>query len=667
MSECYSSAYICPGAELGKVNPLPDIKNISYIHAGIEMTQAVPEDCRQYINQGMISTLLPYQQQDGYNRSRQHKVFHSVVLENGFLKAVFLPELGGRLWSLYDKTARRELLYCNPVFQPANLALRNAWFSGGVEFNISVKGHNPLTCEPLFAQKIRLPDGSEGLRMYEYERIRGVLYSIDAWIPEKSRFLYIRPKIENRTGRDIWMYWWSNIAVPCHRHTRVLVPAQNTFINYFGNDHYVLDYAGHPDALGTDISYPENIPRSLDFFYHIPDEAQKWIAAVDESGYGLLQCSTPELKGRKLFVWGQGEGGKNWNRYLSDGSNSGYIEIQAGMARTQLEHIPMPSGATWSFLESYGAFDCGVEAHGEWPAAQAAAERQITDSFGSLSDTLNKAKQQKATAGEMLSFGSGWGVLEEYRRKELGLPGLSDEIRLPRGALGETQKQWLVLLYEGYLPERNADEEPMGYVTEAFWRQRLENSVKQPQNRNWYALMHLGVMEYAAGNPEKALEYFMESGSVLPNAWSFRNIAMIYRNELNDFEKAYEYMQKAFGLNKTCRGILVDTAVTCLAARKNREWLADYEQIGSFQSDGRLKFYCAEALMALGDYEEAAEYLNQELVMPDIKEGDTAISDTWFRLYGKLISDRTGITDSAQLHQLVEEQYPLGQLDFRTC
>ena len=142
---------------------------------------------------------------------------------------------------------------------------------------------------------------------------------------------------------------------------------------------------------------------------------------------------------------------------------------------------------------------------------------------------------------------------------------------------------------------------------------------------------------------------------------------MIYRNELNDFEKAYEYMQKAFGLNKTCRGILVDTAVTCLAARKNREWLADYEQIGSFQSDGRLKFYCAEALMALGDYEEAAEYLNQELVMPDIKEGDTAISDTWFRLYGKLISDRTGITDSAQLHQLVEEQYPLGQLDFRTC
>ena len=666
MSECYSSIYICPGAGLGKVNPLPDIKNVSYIHAEIEVTDAVPADLKKYINQGMISTLLPYQQQDGYDRNKRQRVFHSVVLENEFLKAVFLPELGGRLWSLYDKKARKELLYCNPVFQPVNLALRNAWFSGGVEFNVSVKGHNPLTCEPLFAQKIRMPDGSEGLRMYEYERIRGVLYSIDAWIPEHSKFLYIRPKIENRTGEDIWMYWWSNIAVSCHRHTRVLVPAQNTFINYFVNDHYILDYGKHPHALGIDISYPENIPRSLDFFYHIPDEAHKWIAAVDSSGYGLLQCSTPELKGRKLFVWGQGDGGKNWNRYLSDGSGSGYIEIQAGLARTQLEHIPMPSGETWTFLEAYGAIDCGMAAHEEWEAAQAAVERQLADGFGSLSTALEEAKRQKAAAGEMLSFGSGWGVLEEFRRKELGLPGLSDEISLPKGALGEAQKQWLVLLYKGYLPERNAEEEPGGYVTEGFWRRRLEASVKEPQNRNWYALMHLGVMEYAAGNVQKALELFAESAAVEPNAWSYRNIAMIYRNERNDPEKASEYMQKAFALNKTCRGILVDTAVTCLAAQKNEEWISNYEQIGDFRSDGRLQFYCARALMALGRYEEAAEFLNKELVMPDIKEGDTAISDTWLQLYGKLIGDRTGITDPDELFRLVEEQYPLGQLDFRT-
>lgn len=276
--------------------------------------------------------MLPYCQQDGYNRDREEKVFKSVVIENEYLKAVFLPELGGRLWSLVDKTRDRELLYCNPVFQPGNLALRNAWFSGGVEFNVSIKGHNPLTCDPLFAQKITMPDGSEGMRMFEYERIRGVVYSIDVWIPKGAKYLYIRPRLENKTGKEIWMYWWSNIAVPAYEKTRVIVPANNTFINYFGNDHYILDYSKHPNALDTDISYPENIGRSLDFFYHIPDEKDKWIAAVDKNGYGLLQCSSPELKGRKLFVWGEGKGGRNWNQYLSDGSNDGYIEIQAGLA-----------------------------------------------------------------------------------------------------------------------------------------------------------------------------------------------------------------------------------------------------------------------------------------------------------------------------------------------
>ncbi len=63
---------------------------------------------------------------------------------------------------------------------------------------------------------------------------------------------------------------------------------------------------------------------------------------------------------------------------------------------------------------------------------------------------------------------------------------------------------------------------------------------------------------------------------------------------------------------------------------------------------------------------EAATILNHDLVMPDIKEGDTAISDVWFELYGKFISDETGITDKDELQKLTEERYPLGELDFRT-
>ena len=76
--------------------------------------------------------ILPYTTQDQYDRSQKDSTLNTIVLENEKLKATFYPQFGGRLASLYDKVKKKELLFDNPVFQPANLALRNAWFSGGV-------------------------------------------------------------------------------------------------------------------------------------------------------------------------------------------------------------------------------------------------------------------------------------------------------------------------------------------------------------------------------------------------------------------------------------------------------------------------------------------------------------------------------------------------------
>lgn len=84
------------------------------------------------------------------------------------------------------------------------------------------------------------------------------------------------------------------------------------------------------------------------------------------------------------------------------------------------------------------------------------------------------------------------------------------------------------------------------------------------------------------------------------------------------------------------------------------------------KNDGRLKRCCAKALIALEQYDEAAQFLNYNLLMPDIKEGDTAISDVWFSLYEKLVSRETGITDPEALRKATQERCPLKNLDFRT-
>ena len=407
---------IIPAASMGEPNPMPDIKNISYIHAGYEMTPAVTKEESKYIGKGMISTMLPYLQQDGYDRDKKLREFHGAILENDHLKAVFLPQLGGRLWSLYDKDEKRELLYVNPVFQPGNLALRNAWFSGGVEFNVGIKGHNPLTCSPLWCAVDKTPQG-EILRLYEYERIRGVVYSVSAWLPEESNALYLKCRIENCSDEEKHMYWWSNIAVPETKGTRILVPAEDAFLCSYQADHYVLDKTDIPVHDGMDVSYPVNIPVSRDFFYKIPQASSKWIASANEKGEGLIQCSTNRLYGRKLFVWGQGQGGRNWNEWLSE-EGSAYIEIQAGLAHTQLEHIPMPARTTWEWTECYTALkENAAVLHGNYTEAVTIVEDYLKERIGDTAK-LTFPSDDEIVESRMIYNGSGWGAVEELVRGE---------------------------------------------------------------------------------------------------------------------------------------------------------------------------------------------------------------------------------------------------------
>lgn len=668
MSKCYTAPYAIPAATLGPENPLPDIKNISYIHAKIEATKAVPKKLTTYIDQGMVDTMLPYTQQDFYDRNRTLRLFKAVILENEHLKAVFLPELGGRLWSLWDKDADRELLYCNPVFQPGNLALRNAWFSGGVEFNVSIKGHHPMTCSDMFARHITMADGTPGVRMYEYERIRGTAYGFDAWIPDGSKVLFVRPRIENTTGHDVWTYWWSNIAVPYTDGMRVIVPAEKTFVNYADNNRYYLDFADVPMARGTEISYPKNVKISQDFFFYIPDRDPKWIAAVDEQGVGMMQCSTLELKGRKLFVWGDSHGGDNWKNFLSDGTNDGYVEIQAGLARTQLEHLPLKAGKAYTWVEAYGSLEQDPKRlHGSWEEAQCAVSEALDEiidpDWGTI---LNRLKSLRAKDGAMIHTGSGWGCLEQMRRNADGEARLSAVYEFPESTLTPEQMPWLSLLHSGQLDPTDPMAAPAGYVVDAGWLTRLEASMACESHQNWFSWMHLGLMRYTNGDLDGALRAFEASLGLEESPWVLRNLAMLWGNEFGDLEKAVCYMEQSVAMKPDCRWLWLDAAVTCLKANRCEKWLELYHSVPAhIRQEGRLKLYTAMALTRLGRLEKATQYLNHDLVVPDIKEDENAITEAWFALYGAIIQKRTGITDPAVLNRMVEEEYPLQELDFR--
>ncbi|MGN1053209.1 MAG: DUF5107 domain-containing protein, partial [Candidatus Scatosoma sp.] len=171
MTKLYIEKQNIPTADWEKTNSLPPI-SFDIELASIGNDFRLDEDDGLFINYGKINGVFPYRYQDGYNRKLSSVVYETAVLENEYLKATFMPCFGGKLWSLYDKKANKELLFKNSVVRPGNLSTRKAWLSGGIEWNAGIKGHSPYTVSPIHTARTSLNDGTPVLRFYYFERIR---------------------------------------------------------------------------------------------------------------------------------------------------------------------------------------------------------------------------------------------------------------------------------------------------------------------------------------------------------------------------------------------------------------------------------------------------------------------------------------------------------------
>src|SRR5690606_6491563 len=148
--------------------------------------------------------------------------------------------------------------------QPANLALRGAWFSGGAEWNIGMRGHWPLTCEPLYAAEVAGDDGEPVLRMWEYECIRGLIVQIDATLDAAAPALHVQVRVRNPHRTETGMYWWTNIAVAQTPGSRVFTAATHA---------YKTGYDGtlsRVDLTAEDVSYPASASAAADWFHDLP-------------------------------------------------------------------------------------------------------------------------------------------------------------------------------------------------------------------------------------------------------------------------------------------------------------------------------------------------------------------------------------------------------------
>jgi hypothetical protein len=657
---------VMPSGDLGLVNPLPPIAGSRDLHKDAG-TDDVDDELRFGLGYGKVETVLPYLMQDGYSRGLREAAHPVAVLENESMRAEFLLDLGGRLWSLVDKRTGRELLHRNPVFRPANLALRNAWFAGGVEWNLGTTGHWPLTCSPLHAVRVRRGDGSEALRMYEYERMRGLVVSIDASLAQDAPLLVVTVTIRNPRDIEVPVYWWSNIAVPEQEDVRVVAPADSAYrFGYEG----VLSTVPFPGAYadGVDRSYTTRSRDAADYFFELNRAPMPWIAALDGEGKGLFQASTARLRGRKLFLWGQAQGSRHWQRWLTDGDHP-YLEIQAGLARTQLEHVPMPPGETWRWSEVYGLADADPAAvHGSWEQAVFAARDAVTRTRAD--EVLAREDGRDARADEvveMLQRASGWGALEDARRRRAGEPSLSTAATpFPASDLGAEQAWWIDALERGSAvePDPASDAEPgfgpLSYQSDPAWEPVV---AAQP---GWTARLHEGVLAVAQGRWDSAIEAWRASVALTDNGWAWRNLAVAASRD-GDVVAAADAYAKAHTLLPHLLPLTIEAVRQLHDSGRATDALALIESLDAAQrADGRIRYAEAASALAVGDLDRCARLLDEGIEIADLKEGETSLDGLWVDYQAARLAEREGaeVTDAVR-EQAARDFPPPERYDFR--
>ncbi|MEU6995397.1 DUF5107 domain-containing protein [Streptomyces sp. NPDC046465] len=632
-----------PAAEPGPENPLPPLLPLRNAHVLEERAKdGLPRDMARQLRYEPLSSPLPTRVLDGYGRERTDTAIDVIVVENDRLRATVLPGYGGRVHSLLHKPTGRELLYRNPVLQPAAFALNGAWCSGGIEWNIGATGHTTLSCAPVHAARVRAPDGGEMLRLWEWERLRDLPFQVDLWLPEDSDFLHVGVRIRNPHEKPAPVYWWSNIAVPDER--RVLAPADEAWqFAYTG----ALRKVPVPEFEGADRTYPRRSEYPADYFYDVPDGARRWIAALDDTGHGLVQTSTDLPRGRKLFLWGTGTGGRRWQEWLTEPGTGGYAEIQSGLARTQLEHVRLDAEAEFSWLESYGPLSAPADrVHGDWAGAREEVAARLADALPRESvDAAYGAWLACADRepGEVLAVGSGWGALEVLRAG-YKLPGTP----FAESTLGPDQAPWLDLLHTGAVPEPRKVAPPGPTLVAPHWRDMLETAPARP-----LAEYHLGIAQWHADDRAQAVRSWERGLELAPSRWPLlRCLAVADRAEGNTERAADRYAEAFDDLCQERRddgavwtaatAALGHEAITALlAAHRTEAARAVWTRLGEpTRTEGRFRLLEAQLLYAEGDMAAVRAVFESGFEAADLREGAETLGELWTAATGEEVPER---------------------------
>lgn len=274
----------------------------------------------------VFGKIYPYYRYDGFTESGEKKSWKIVELENDFLKIKIFPEIGGKIWSVIDKTNGKELFYDNDVVKFRDISLRGPWTSGGIEFNYGVVGHAPSCSFPVdYMTKVN-DDGSASCFIGVLDLLTRTRWTVEINLPKDKGWFTTRSFWHNSTSGTQPYYNWVNTGVLAKEDLQFIYPGKHS-----------LRHDGVALPWPMDSLRNKNLSRWIenDFIgsksYHITGTHTPYFGAYwAADDVGMMQYTNRDDKlGRKIFSWALSDQGNIWKELLTN-SKGQYVELQSG-------------------------------------------------------------------------------------------------------------------------------------------------------------------------------------------------------------------------------------------------------------------------------------------------------------------------------------------------
>jgi tetratricopeptide (TPR) repeat protein len=329
------------------------------------------------VYQGSSGKVYPLPFTDRIAEKPVDRKWQAIWIENEFLRVLVLPEIGGRIHAILDKTNGYDLIYNQHVIKPALVGLAGPWISGGIEFNWP-QHHRPATFLPVNYEIEEHADGSKTIWCCDHDPMARMKGMHGVCLHPGRAYVELKVRAYNRTPLTQTFLWWANVATRVHEAYQSFFPPDVYYVAdharrstseyplakgfYYGVNYgergrkgipksevpaqFVPPHCKSNSALRTPHSaLPAYAPNDLSFYANIPTPCSYMCMGSQEDffgGYdfaaqaGIIHIANHHVSpGKKQWTWGNHEFGYAWDRNLTEKDAKGefgpYIEIMAGV------------------------------------------------------------------------------------------------------------------------------------------------------------------------------------------------------------------------------------------------------------------------------------------------------------------------------------------------